>query len=57
VSQESLWLCDGDSSGNEEGVHQPSEAGTQSREGQETKKIQCVLEWTVDCKCEIAIAL
>jgi hypothetical protein len=43
VNQELLWLCDGDSSGTQEGERPPWEAGTRGLEGQQYKTTQCVL--------------
>jgi hypothetical protein len=42
VSQELLWLCDGDSSGTQEGERPPREAGTRGLEGQQTKGLNAV---------------
>jgi hypothetical protein len=51
VSQELLWLCDGDSSRTQKGERPPWEAGTRGLEGQQTKRIQRVYsELQADCR-------
>jgi hypothetical protein len=51
VSHVLLWLCNGDSSGTQDGERPPWEAGTRGLEGQQIKRTRCVYsELQTDCR-------